>query len=112
MDEMTQKAAKVIFGSLCPGIRYTDADKAMYGAAAQAAFDAVFRVEIERLQKQCEGLANAAMNNGQSLMIYERALTQIKELSDSEDGDPLDDAIRIAERALKYQAPELSFAPR
>jgi hypothetical protein len=65
--------------------------------------------EIERLREQCRGMANAALNNGQGLLIYERALEQIKALSYSEDGEPLDDAIQIAETALAFKAPELKF---
>ncbi len=65
--------------------------------------------EIELLKKQCKGLALAALNNGQGLLLYESALKRIKDLSDSEDGEPLDDAIRIAEQALAFEAPQLDL---
>jgi len=68
--------------------------------------------EIERLQKQCTGMANAALNNGQGLILYERALIQIKELAASEADEPLDEAIKIATDALGFTSPELQFDER
>lgn len=64
------------------------------------------RSEVARLEKQCVALANAAMKNGQGLMIYEKALERIKDLADSEAGEPLDEAIQIATDALAYIVPD------
>ncbi len=61
--------------------------------------------EIERLVVQCHGLADAALNNGQQLLVFERALDRIVELEASEAGEPLDDAIAIAKKALEPLPP-------
>lgn len=68
--------------------------------------------EVERLQKQCTGMANAALSNGQGLILYERALIKIKELAASEADEPLDEAIKIATDALGFTSPELQFDER
>lgn len=39
--------------------------------------------EIERLTKQCEGLAQAAMNNGQDLLLQEAEIERLRDMIDN-----------------------------
>jgi predicted RNase H-like nuclease (RuvC/YqgF family) len=54
----------------------TDIVQKMQAAVVNDPYYAEAIAEIERLGKQCEGLAQSALNNGQDLLLHERKVEQ------------------------------------
>lgn len=74
--------------------------------ARTLAFEAAIR-EVERLRKQCEGLAQSAMNNGQDLLLKEAEIERLRELLQTHVISLADGAVEIERlrRQLAHHKP-------
>jgi hypothetical protein len=95
-----------LFGTRRPWNADAEAVKEDFRGCARAAIAALSKrastrsSAVEECARQCDELAEVAMGNGQQIMLYERALERIAELAFSEDAEPFDEAIDIANAAL------------